>query len=199
MANSKSRALVPAKKNPLQETSEADYSSLTPAVRFSGMDPTRIQELLSIIHPPTDFALIPKQGFRGVEPTRDLTLKLLAFFGYSIDTQIVEKAVEEKKLGKMTESTKRIVRYTVKAVVSDPRSGRSASGHGICGTDGSSINTAGREDHDALSVAETRAIKRAIEGLCGLPLINQLILHYYGKFTLRVDEANEVNKKFTKG
>jgi hypothetical protein len=153
---------------------------------------------MKIIHPPTDFALIPKQGFRGVEPTRDLTLKLAAFFGYSIDSNITNKEVEEKKLGSKTSATKRIVRYTIKAVVTDPVSGRSSSGHGICGTNGSSINTAGREDHDAMAVAETRAIKRAIEGLCGLPLINQLILHYYGKFTLRVDEANEVNKKFLK-
>jgi hypothetical protein len=170
---------------------------LSPVAKFSSLPPEKVDALLQIIYPPQDFALIPKQGFRGVEPTRDLVMKLIAFFGYSVNTEILEKATEEKSLGKMTQGAKKIIRhYTVKATVSDPTTGRFATGHGIANTDQSSINTPGREDHDAMTVAETRAVKRAVEAMAGLPIVNQLILHYYGGFTITAQKGKEINAKF---
>lgn len=134
-----------------------------------------------------DFALIPQGGVKLVEPTRDLAMKLIAFFDLSYDTELVYK--EEKKIKNSKGQTLTGIMYTMKATV-QTREGVSSSGHGMASTLES--HTVGREDHDAMARAETRALKRAIEGRVGLPMINQLIMHMFGGFTVGPNKEKEL-------
>lgn len=135
----------------------------------------------------SDFAIFSGQGGKyGIEPKRELAMKIVAFFDFSVDTEMVSKedVVKRNSKGKITYTM-----YTMKATVTSP-SGASASAHGMASTEQS--HTQGREDHDAMGRAETRAIKRAVESRVGLPIINQLILHFFGGFTLGPKKMQEL-------
>jgi hypothetical protein len=119
-----------------------------------------LERIVPLINPQKDFATFGNN----VEPTRDLMLKLLKSFNLSHDTEIVE-----------TTQT----RFIMKAVVWDEAGHKSAS-HGLCTL--KEVQNTPRKEHDAMTKAETRAIKRAIESLSGASVINQLILHFYGGF-----------------
>jgi hypothetical protein len=131
-----------------------------------------VKEIMPLIRKDEDFALIEDKKRRRftIEPTRDLCLLLTHYFKLSTDAGI-ESVVENE----------REVIYTVKAVVWD-REGNKSSGLGLASTKESW--TPGRERHDAITKAETRATKRAIEAQSGYPIINKLILHLYGGFIL---------------
>lgn len=113
-----------------------------------------------------------------MEPTRDLAMKIIAFFNLSYDMELLEVKGVKKRSSK---SSRTYTQYTMKATVTAP-DGATASGHGIASTEQS--YTEGREEHDAMARAETRALKRAIEGRVGLPMINQLIMHFFGGYTV---------------
>ena len=147
----------------------------------------KMEEFGKYINIAKDFALIPQGGVKLVEPTRDLAMKLIAFFDLSYDTELISK--EEKKLKNSKGQTLTGVMYTMKATVSTSE-GVTSSGHGIASTLES--HTVGREDHDAMARAETRALKRAIEGRVGLPMINQLIMRMFGGFTVGPSKEREL-------
>lgn len=119
-----------------------------------------------------DFSLIKSSGKFIVEPKRELAMKLVAYFNMSYETEIQD--IREVKKGKET-----VTEYIVRAKVYD-KAGNFGTGLGSCDT--TKGHTEGRENHDALAVAETRAIKRAVEGRSGAPIINQLILHFFKAF-----------------
>jgi hypothetical protein len=122
-----------------------------------------LENVAPLINPKTDFASIKGK----IEPTRDLILKLIDPFSLSFDTDLVK---EEKSEG--------ITYYTFKAKVTGP-DGRTVTGWGKCGTD--EVNGE-RAEHDALTKAETRSLKRAIEAKAGFGMVNQLILRFFGGF-----------------
>jgi len=123
-----------------------------------------VDNIMPLIVKDEDFVIFHgRNGKQNVEPTRDLALKLLKNFNLSYDTTI-EEAGEK--------------RFIVKAVVWD-EDGHKASGLGLC-TFGE-VYSKERREHDALTKAETRAIKRAIESLAGQAIINRLIMAVFGK------------------
>jgi len=122
-----------------------------------------LENVAPLINPKTDFASIKGK----IEPTRDLILKLIDPFLLSFDTDLKEKEVREG-----------ITYYTFKAEVRG-QDGRTVTGWGKCGTD--EVNGE-RAEHDAMTKAETRALKRAIEAKAGFGMVNQLIVHFFGVF-----------------
>lgn len=122
-----------------------------------------LENVAPLINPKTDFASIKGK----IEPTRDLILKLIDPFMLSFDTDLKEK-----------EKVEGITYYTFKAEVRG-QDGRTVTGWGKCGTDEVSGE---RAEHDALTKAETRALKRAIEAKAGFGMVNQLILHFFGGY-----------------
>lgn len=124
-------------------------------------------ELIGKIITKNDFAVISGK----IEPTRDLALKLFTA------TKIESYAVELVQVV----NTERETVYVCKATVS--RQGKIAEGLGGCST--SEIDRRGggaRQHHDALATAETRAYKRALEAVVGLPFINEIILKLFGGY-----------------
>jgi hypothetical protein len=115
-----------------------------------------------------DFAIINGK----IEPTRDLALKLFAV------TKIDDYTCE---LQQVVNTEKETV-YIVKATVS--RQGKKAEGLGACSTAEIEGRKRGdsRSHHDALATAETRAYKRALEAVVGLPFINEIILKLFGGY-----------------
>ncbi len=116
-----------------------------------------------------------------IEPTRDLALKLFAVTkieDYSCDLQQVV-------------STEKETVYIVKATVK--RQGKKAEGFGACSTIEIDRKRKGdtRSHHDALAVAETRAFKRALEAVVGLPFINEIILKLFGGYETPSGEKKE--------
>ena len=130
-----------------------------------------LENVAPLINPKTDFANIKGK----IEPTRDLILKLIDPFNLSFDTDLVK---EEKSEG--------ITYYTFKAKVTG-QDGRTVTGWGKCGTD--EVNGE-RAEHDALTKAETRALKRAIEAKAGYGMVNQLILKFFGGYSEPQQERN---------
>ena len=124
-------------------------------------------ELIGSIVSKDDFVVINDK----IEPKRDLALKL--FTATRIESYRVE-------LQQVVTTDKEVV-YTCKATVS--RKGKVAEGLGACSTrEIENRGSGGRIHHDALATAETRAYKRAIEAVVGLPFINEIILKLFGSF-----------------
>ncbi|MEO0144120.1 MAG: hypothetical protein ABIL45_04200 [candidate division WOR-3 bacterium] len=125
-----------------------------------------------IVNPDKDFVI-----FRGrdnsvnVEITRNFALKINAMM--NLNYQVVDYRIENEEDGSKT--------YIVKVRVE--KDGKYAEGLGICNTrefqdvsvQSSNAKRVYRALHDALAIAETRALKRAIEVALGLPLINDII------------------------
>jgi len=125
-----------------------------------------LENVAPLINPKTDFANIKGK----IEPTRDLILKLIDPFLLSFDTDLVkEETIDGKRF------------YTFKAKVTG-QDGRTVTGWGKCGTD--EVSDGERAEHDALTKAETRALKRAIEAKAGYGMVNQLILKFFGGFEM---------------
>ena len=125
-------------------------------------------ELIGSIISKDDFVVINDK----IEPKRDLALKL--FTATRIESYHVE-------LQQVVSSEKETV-YVCKATVS--RKGKVAEGLGACSTKEieNRGGSGGRIHHDALATAETRAYKRAIEAVVGLPFINEIILKLFGSY-----------------
>ena len=123
-------------------------------------------ELIGSIVSKDDFVVINNK----IEPKRDLALKL--FTATRIESYHVE-------LQQVVSSEKETV-YVCKATVS--RKGKVAEGMGACSTKEISDRGGGRIHHDALATAETRAYKRAIEAVVGLPFINEIIMKLFGSY-----------------
>jgi hypothetical protein len=58
---------------------------------------------------------------------------------------------------------------------------------------GKSGNT--RAYHDAVAIAETRALKRGVEELAGMPIVNALIRDIFGGFDIKARELRDVTPK----
>jgi hypothetical protein len=123
-----------------------------------------LENVVPLINPKTDFASIKGK----IEPTRDLILKLIDPFNLSFDTELKSKEVDGE-----------VRRYTFKATITGP-DGRTVTGWGQCGTD--EVSDGGRADHDAMTKAETRALKRGVEAKAGFGMVNQLIMHFFGGY-----------------
>lgn len=136
-----------------------------------------LDRIIPLINKDKDFVTFGNS----VEPTRDLMLKLLKAFNLSHDTEIVE-------------STQ--TRFIMKAIVWDEAGHKSAS-HGLCTL--KEVQKTPRAEHDAMTKAETRAIKRAIESLSGASVINQLILHVFGRFHVQRDVQKGVQQSTNVG
>jgi hypothetical protein len=147
-----------------------------------------VKELMPIIVPKEDFALIFDNNRVIIEPKREICLKLCKFMKFSFDTEMLEK--EKRKVpNKFGGGNFEQTWYTVKAKVWD-KDGNSWTGLGIASTVES--HTKNREDHDALARAETRALKRAIEAGSGLPLLNQIILKIFGGSEVSPEQAKKL-------
>jgi len=123
-----------------------------------------LENVVPLINPKTDFASIKGK----IEPTRDLILKLIDPFNLSFDTELKTKETDGE-----------VRRYTFKATITGP-DGRTVTGWGQCGTD--EVSNGERADHDAMTKAETRALKRGVEAKAGFGMVNQLILHFFGGY-----------------
>jgi len=141
-----------------------------------------LKAFLKFVDLDNDFSLIKSGGKHIVEPKRDLAMKLIAYFNMSYETEVQQ--VREIKKGKET-----VTEYIVRAKVWD-KAGNFGTGLASCNS--SKGHTEGRENHDALAVAETRAIKRAVEGRSGAPIINQLILHFFKAFKVGPQRLEEM-------
>ena len=140
-----------------------------------------LENVAPLINPKTDFASIKGK----IEPTRDLILKLIDPFSLSFDTDLVkEETVDGTRY------------YTMKAKVTGP-DGRTVTGWGKCGTD--EVSGGERADHDALTKAETRALKRAIEAKAGYGMVNQLIVRFFGGYEEPRDVTPAKNTPETTG
>lgn len=137
-----------------------------------------LENVIPLINQKTDFANIKGK----IEPTRDLILKLIDPFMLSFDTDLKEK----ERIGDVTY-------YTFKAEVRG-QDGRTVTGWGKCGTD--EVNEE-RAEHDAMTKAETRALKRAIEAKAGYGMVNQLITHFFGGFESKAEPRNVTPPKNT--
>lgn len=143
----------------------------------------QFQDFCKIVNLKQDFAVFKANRMGSlyqVEPKRDLIMKVIAYFQYSYDTELTN-IIEGKES----------IRYVVKAKVWKD-GGRSATGLGVGSNKERSRGTEGREDHDAAASAETRALKRAVEGLSGFALVNQVIQHYFNDFKVRPEKVKEL-------
>ena len=133
-----------------------------------------VDSIMPLIERDSDFVTFRgRNGKQNIEPTRDLALKLIKNFKLSYDTTIEEAGDK---------------RFIVKAVVWDEKNHK-ASGLGLCTFDEVQYSKE-RMEHDALTKAETRAIKRAIESLAGQAVINRLIMAVFGSFEVDDEPRN---------
>lgn len=135
-----------------------------------------LENVAPLINPKTDFASIKGK----IEPTRDLILKLIDPFNLSFDTELKTKETDGE-----------VRRYTFKATITGP-DGRTVTGWGQCGTD--EVSNGERADHDAMTKAETRALKRGVEAKAGFGMVNQLILHFFGGYEKNVTPQDDRRK-----
>lgn len=137
-------------------------------------------ELLGLVKK-EDFCIISGK----IEITRDLALKLFAVTKIDTYSVSLQQVVANNNIETI---------YICKATVS--RKGKSADGLGACSTKEISERGGGRIHHDALATAETRAYKRAIEAVVGLPFINELILKLFGSYDASNAHENAPKPKF---
>ena len=102
-----------------------------------------------------------------VEIKRDLALKLFSLSKLSYKVSMLPARVADDEMI-----------YYVKAKVFLNDDSKTIASLGSCSTREIDCKN-GREHHDALARAETRAFKRALEMAVGLPFINQLIERVY--------------------
>lgn len=122
-----------------------------------------------------DFALIynKQEKMYAIEPQRSLCMVCVDFFNLSHDTDI--KEIITSKQG---------TKYIMKSKVWDQK-GNTSSGFGMSTTlEVDPYNKNSRRDHDALTRAATRSLKRAIESRAGFTVINKLILAHFDSFYL---------------
>lgn len=123
-----------------------------------------MEDVLKVVVKEKDFATIKDS----IEITRDFALKLfkLGTLSYDADVEEVTNDGEYKV-------------FIIKATVS--KGMQSAVGFGACSTE-ETQQSGSRGIHDALARAETRAYKRALEMIIGLPFINDVIQKLFGTF-----------------
>lgn len=124
-----------------------------------------------------DFVIVGQN----VDITKDGIMKILnSIDEYQIDTQLIE-LTNEKAI--------------VKAIVEIPK--RKASGLGVSTSDEVEKRRKenSRELHDMLALAETRAIKRAVEMAVGTAIINQMARELFGSdFEVKEDNVERKNE-----
>lgn len=128
----------------------------------------------------TDFMLIGTN----IETTRAFNIKVSWAAGLSYEIKKKE-LLFSKTEGDVWEC---IVRVT------DPE-GRFTEGSGSCSVRETKLKNAknGRVMHDAGAIAETRALKRAVEAAVGLPLINMIIKEIFSGYKVTPKQARGVN------
>lgn len=125
-----------------------------------------MKDVLKVIVKEKDFAMIKDN----IEITRDFALKLFKLGKLSYDAEIQQVEHDGDFMVMM-----------IKATVS--KNGQKAVGFGACSTEETAQKKSGaRGIHDALATAETRAYKRALEMIVGLPFINEVILQIFGTY-----------------
>jgi hypothetical protein len=126
-----------------------------------------------------DFALIPGKNGKQIEINRNFALKIIRIFGYSF--------VSYTEPDTVISGPKPDIIVKVRVRMLSPE-GRFTSGVGGCALSETTAKNeaSARVYHDALAIAETRAIKRAMESLVGLPFINELIFKIFGKYEVNV-------------
>ena len=131
----------------------------------------QVEDLVGKIVTKDDFAEIDGN----IEPTRDLALKL--FTVTKVDHY--ECTLEEVR------QVAGDYLFVVKATVT--RQGKTATGLGAATL--SEIRSKNKKNarahHDAIAIAETRAMKRALEMIVGAPFINEIILRLFGGFQVQ--------------
>lgn len=136
---------------------------LTVASRLPDVVSQDISRLAGIVNK-DDFVSIGGK----IEIKRDLALKLFSLSKLSYEISMLPARVIGDEMV-----------YHVKAKVFLNDSSRTVESLGSCSTREIDCK-GGREHHDSLARAETRAFKRALELSIGLPFINQLIEMVYG-------------------
>lgn len=131
-----------------------------------------IDEIVSNIITEDDFVSINGK----IEPTRSFALKMFSVTcieRYNVNLiQVVDRPEETI--------------YVCKAVVE--RYKKLAEGLGACSTkEIEGRSGVSRKHHDAIATAETRAMKRALEAVVGLPFINEIILKVFGDYQVVSD------------
>ncbi len=134
----------------------------------------KVDDIIGSIVSRDDFVEI--QG--KIEIKRDLALKLFALANLSYDTEMMPAMV----------STSGETVYYVKAKVYKKDGDKIAEGLGACST---KEVVGSRVHHDALTRAETRAFKRALEACVGLPFINEITLKLFGGYEKQGGEKAE--------
>lgn len=142
------------------------------------------ENLINTIITKEDFCLINGK----VEPTRNLALKLFTATKIESYEVVLQQVIEREKE----------LIYICKATLA--RKGKVADGLGACSTlEVSAKGGKTRQHHDALAIAETRAYKRAVEAVVGLPFINDIILRLFGKYeTEEIVETKISSEEFMK-
>lgn len=118
----------------------------------------------------TDFVLIKnKKGDDHIEPTRDFCLKAISVFCLSYEP-VGEPVI-------VTTTNEILVSRDVRITDGE----RYVTETGGCSTDETGYSGS-RMFHDALAIAMTRATKRGLEALVGLPFVNMMIKELFGRY-----------------
>lgn len=133
----------------------------------------------------TDFCLIrSKSGQQNIEPTRDFCLKAVSVFELNYEV-VGEPTIYEK--GNDT-----YVSRDVKVSIGD----RYIIESGGCSTKETS-SSGSRAFHDALAKSVTRAMKRGLEALVGLPFVNMMIKEAFGTYQVDAKDVTPTTAKKT--
>lgn len=124
-----------------------------------------------------DFALIKdRRGNEHIEPTRDFCLKAVSVFELSYEPVGNPVVVQDGENW--------LVSVNVKVFKGD----RGVTETGGCSTAETSRSGA-RAYHDAIAIAMTRAMKRGLEALIGLPFVNMMIREAFGRYSVQERDA----------
>lgn len=134
-------------------------------------------------HHNSDFCLIKdKKGGEHIEPTRDFCLKAIAVFGCNYEPVGPPTVVDDGK--------HKLVTRDVKVTLGD----RYVVETGGASTEETS-RAGARAFHDAMGVAATRGMKRALEALIGLPFVNMMIKELFGTYNVPEQERKPTKRR----
>lgn len=123
----------------------------------------------------------------GIEPTRNFALKVIKCARYGV--QVVNQSVTHN-------DGEAYVLVTVR-VFSVGNPGDFQEGSGACSTKETKRKGSKRTFHDAVGIAETRAMKRAIEMKFGVAIFNMIIKELFGGYNIKTGTQEEERAEYS--